>query len=47
MDAALFEFEVVELVGFGAWASMIQPVKKLMTLVIVIQKRIPNLKSFI
>jgi hypothetical protein len=34
-------------VGLGAWASMIHPVKKLKTLVIVIQKRIPSFRNFI
>jgi hypothetical protein len=37
----------LDCVGFGEWASIIHPVKKLKTLVIVIQKRIPSFRNFI
>jgi hypothetical protein len=45
--AATLEEEKLAWFGFGACASMTQPVKKLTTLVRVIQNRIPIFRSFI
>jgi hypothetical protein len=49
VGSGVAEFDVDELgcAGFGAFASITQPIRKLKTLVSVIQNRIPSFKSFI